>query len=161
MDEPTEVPGLTGVRVIACGNDLSPVIRNDGTVWVWSTNRYAQFGNGKRDHVTHYELEPRPVKDVEHAFAISSSDNQSHTIALLTDGTIRVCGHNDTGNGGVGTYGVAQVLPAAPKITGVKAVFVVGNNSFAVRSDGSMWVWGAESQLVWYFTQTTPIPTKK
>ena len=66
-----------------------------------------------------------------------------HFIALLKDGTIRIWGNTDWGQGGVGIAGTEQATPAAPKISGVKAVFAAGNSSFAIREDNSAWIWGA------------------
>jgi alpha-tubulin suppressor-like RCC1 family protein len=42
---PGQVPGLSGITVVAAGEDNSAAVKDDGTVWVWGSNSWGQLGN--------------------------------------------------------------------------------------------------------------------
>ena len=67
-------------------------------------------------------------------------------MVLLKDGTLRAWGNSDWGQIGASVSGTFQPRPQTPKIAGVKAFFLGGNHSFAIRNDGSLWIWGSEAQ---------------
>lgn len=46
------------------------------------------------------------------------------------------------------------------KLAGVTAVFVAGNNSFAVKTDGTFWIWGAGGRNEWPLEANTKLPVK-
>ncbi|MCU0247700.1 MAG: hypothetical protein MUC42_14090, partial [Bryobacter sp.] len=162
MDEAGEVPGLTGVAAVSAGTGVSTALKKDGTVWVWGANWHGQFGNGDRTDppgMTHgFELTPRPVAGVSNAMAISLGLTGRHTLALLKDGTLRGWGNTDWGQLGAGVSGTFQLRPVTPKISGVKAVFAAGNNTFAVKTDGSLWVWGSGGPREWPLTANAKLP---
>jgi alpha-tubulin suppressor-like RCC1 family protein len=116
-------------------------------VWVWGSNWQQQFGfpapteqaslNGG------WELTPQQVPGVTNVVEIALGINGRHTLARLRDGTLRVWGNNDWGQLGTGAGAGYQPRPVTPKIAGVAHVMAAGNNSFAVRTDGSLWAWGA------------------
>ena len=105
-------------------------------------NGQAGFGNGRRSE-RETSLTPLRVQGLANVTALVGAPLGRHFIALLKDGTIRIWGNTDWGQGGVGIAGTEQATPAAPKISGVKAVFAAGNSSFAIREDNSAWIWGA------------------
>ena len=47
---PLQVSGLSGVAAIAVGEDYSPALKADGTVWAWGYNGYGQLGDGTTAH---------------------------------------------------------------------------------------------------------------
>ena len=66
-----------------------------------------------------------------------------HAAALLGDGTLRMWGHNGFGQLGVGTSNDYSTRPVPVKgITNVSAVYLGSLRSAAVRTDGSLWIWG-------------------
>lgn len=137
---PHEVPGLSGAKTVV-STWVAAALKNDGTVWVWGNNGQALFGNGRREQT---EKSPVPVRvaGVANVAELAGANGGRHFLALLRDGTIRTWGNNDFGQAGNGAFGTFQMAPATSKISGVKAVFAVGNNSYAVRNDGSIWFWG-------------------
>ncbi|MBI4894054.1 MAG: hypothetical protein HY821_25780 [Acidobacteria bacterium] len=140
---PALVPGLDNVaQVVATG--VAAVLKKDGTVWVWGNNQQAQFGNGKRDD-QNFSESPVRVPNVANAVALTGALVGRHFLALLKDGTLRVWGNTDWGQAGVGISGMEQASVATPRISGVKTVFAAGNNSYAVKADGSLWIWGSGS----------------
>jgi alpha-tubulin suppressor-like RCC1 family protein len=46
-----------------------------------------------------------------------------------------------------------------PKIPNVRSVFAVGNNTFAVKTDGTFWGWGSGSTGQWPFNADVRLPT--
>ncbi len=163
LDTAGEVTGLRDVIAVAAGSGVSTALKRDGTVWVWGSNWQGQFGNGERDgsvgmNVGWY-LEPRQVQGVANVVAIAVGLSGRHTLALLKDGSLRGWGNTDWGQLGAGVSGTFQLKPIVPRINGVKAVFASGNNSFAVKNDGTFWAWGIGRQNEWPFTANTKFPT--
>jgi Regulator of chromosome condensation (RCC1) repeat len=144
-----EVTGLDHVVAIAAGTGggkgVSGAVRDDGTVWLWGTNTSAQMGNGagpmSPDDPGGRNLLPVQVKGV--AGAKSLSLGLGHAAALLRDGTLMMWGHDGWGQIGVGTSGFYHERPVkVTGITNVAAVYLGGPHSFAVKTDGSLWIWG-------------------
>ncbi|MBN8732514.1 MAG: hypothetical protein J0L64_18365 [Acidobacteria bacterium] len=164
MREGGEVPGLSGVVQVAAGNGVSTVLKKDGTVWVWGCNWHGQFGNGERTDppgVNYgWELTPRPVAGVANVTAIAVGLTGRHTLALRKDGTLTGWGNTDWGQIGAGVSGRFQAKPVIPKIAGVKAVWAAGNNSFAVRADGSFWIWGIGERNEWPLQMNAKVPQR-
>jgi alpha-tubulin suppressor-like RCC1 family protein len=146
---PAEVTGLDRVVAIDAGSaaahGVSGAIRDDGTVWLWGSNVSAMFGNGEGplsadDPGARYLL-PVPVKGI--AGAKSLSLGEGHVAVLLGDGTLRMWGHDGWGQIGVGTSGFYQEKPMkVTALANVTAVYLGGAHSFAVRADGTFWIWG-------------------
>ena len=162
LDEAGEVPGLSGVADIAAGSGIATVLKKDGTVWVWGSNWAGQFGNGDRSGTpgpNHgYQFVPQRIAGVANVAAISLGGR--HTLVLLKDGTLRGWGNTDWGQLGAGISGTFQLSPMTPRITGVKAVFAAGSNSFAVRTDGSLWMWGVGGRNEWPLPANTKLPVQ-
>ncbi|MEO5821076.1 MAG: hypothetical protein ABIT71_11255 [Vicinamibacteraceae bacterium] len=147
---PTEVRGLERVVAIAAGiggggSGVSGAVRDDGTVWLWGTNTSAQMGNGagpmSADEPGGRNLLPVLLAGVTGAKALSLGFG--HAAALLTDGTLRMWGHDGWGQIGVGTSGFYVEKPKkVAALADVQAVYLGGPHSFAVRADGSLWIWG-------------------
>ena len=144
-----QVAGLTNVVSIAAGQLVSTVVKKDGTVWVWGSNFQGQFGNGNRTDApvsgglsNEIETTPQQVAGVRNAVYVTSGLLGRHTIVLLKDATLRGWGNTDWGQIGAGVTADFQLTPVIPKITGVKAVFAVQNNTFAIKNDNTFWAWG-------------------
>lgn len=160
IELPHEVPGLTDVvSVVATG--IAAALKKDGTVWVWGHNGQAQFGNGRRTEAEQTRI-PVQVPRIGNVTSLSGAINGRHFLALQKTGTIIVWGNSDWGQGGVGITGKEQSTPSALKLTAVKSVFAAGNNSFAVREDGSLWIWGLGSSQprVWPMQKNSATPLR-
>ncbi len=155
-----EVPGLTDVAGIVA-TQVAAVLKKDGTVWVWGNNDQAQFGNGRRD-IDERTRVPVRVPGVANVTALCGAMSGRHFLALLKDGTLRTWGNTDWGQAGIGVTGCEQATVATPRINGVKAVFAAGNNSLAIKPDGSLWIWGNGSPYpgVWPLTRRAPFPVQ-
>jgi len=160
---PGEVSGLTEVAQVVTGMGVSTALKKDGTVWVWGSNWQQQFGfpaptlqpqlNGGG-----YELTPQQVPGIAGAVEIAVGMGRQ-TLVRLKDGTLRGWGNSDFGQLGTGGGAGYQPRPMALKIAGVARVFAAGNNSFAVRTDGSLWAWGSGGANEWPLKTNVRVPT--
>ncbi len=148
---PVEVTGLDRVVAIAAGvasfggNSFSGALRDDGTVWVWGSGVSGVMGNGTEnpspDDPGGRNLLPLQVKGLTNVKALSLGFG--HAAALLGDGTLRMWGHNGFGQIGVGTSSEYYPKPVPVKgMTSVSAIYLGSMRSFAVRTDGSLRLWG-------------------
>lgn len=146
---PGQVATLDHVVAIAAGTggggSVSGAVRSDGTVWMWGTNASAQLGNGhgpvSPDDPGGRNPLPAQVPGVAGAKRLSIGDG--HVAVLLSDGTLRLWGHDGWGQIGVNTSGSYHDSPM--KVTGISSVadvYLGGPHSIAVRTDGSLWAWG-------------------
>ena len=148
---PAEVKGLDRIVSIAAGvasfagNCFSGAVRDDGTVWTWGSSGSGVMGTGLRDVSPDQPggriLLPQQVPGLANVKTLSLGFG--HAAALLGDGTLRMWGHDGYGQIGVGTSGEYHLKPVPVKgITRVSAVYLGSMRSFAVRSDGTFWIWG-------------------
>lgn len=160
VELPHEVPGLNGVIAVAASG-VATALKNDGTVWVWGKNTQAQFGNGRRTDEDRTRT-PILIPKVTNITAIAAALTGRHILALQKGGSVLAWGNSDWGQGGVGITGREQATPVGLKLTGVKAVFAAGNNSFAVREDGSLWIWGFGSEYAraWPMQKNAALPIR-
>jgi alpha-tubulin suppressor-like RCC1 family protein len=161
VNDPVVVPELADVTAVAAAGDVSLVLKKDGSVWAWGSNGQGQFGNGQRTSHPTVGTQPVPqrVPGIANAVAISAGLTGRHVLVVLKDGTLRGWGNTDYGQLGAGLAATFQLAPVTPKIAGVKAVFAVGNGSFAVKTDGSFWGWGNGDKARWPFQAVTKVPT--
>jgi len=74
---------------VAAGYDHSLALVNDGTVRGWGNNSSGRLGNGE------YSISNSvPVTVTGLSTAISIAGGNSHSLALLADGTLRAWGSN-------------------------------------------------------------------
>lgn len=150
-DKPQKVAGLGDVVSVAAQQGVSTVVKKDGTVWVWGCNYMSQFGNGKRSETPNrgdaeaVTIVPQQVVGIRGAASVANTGNALHTIVLMKDGTLRAWGNSDFGQVGSGISGGHVKTPAIPKINGVRAAFTITAKSYAIRHDGTLWMWGVKS----------------
>lgn len=129
---------VTG-RALASGVDSSFAILQDGSLWAWGNNREGQLGDGTT------ERRFAPVKIMDDVAAVSASG--AHTIAIKTDGSLWAWGDNSTGeigNGDIENRFVFVIVPE--KVMECTVTACAGSGyTIAVRTDGSLWVWGDNS----------------
>lgn len=145
---PALVEGLAGVVSVSATTYSSLALMKDGSVWVWGSNATGHFGNGQRPDqydLAGMTLKPVRVAGVSGVAAISAAITGRHVLALHKSGAVTCWGNSDWGQCGAGISGDFQPAPKPARIGTVKAVWAAGNNSLALRSDGSLWMWGAGS----------------
>jgi alpha-tubulin suppressor-like RCC1 family protein len=131
------------VGAVAAGMYHSVALRADGTVASWGTNYSGQLGDG----TTVQRMAPVDVLGLVDVIAVAAG--QYNTVALKSDGTVWSWGSN---NGTVGELGAGisdtyrtspvQVIHSSGPLTGVVAIAAGEQHSLALKSDGTVWVWG-------------------
>ena len=136
---------LTGITAIATGLSFTVGLKADGTVWTWGLNTNGQLGDGTLDD-KHYPVQAIGVTDV-----VAVAAGGSHSLALKNDGTIWAWGANVKGQLGDNTL-VTSSTPLQVKdptgtgnITGIIAIAAGNTSSVALKSDGTVWTWGANT----------------
>jgi alpha-tubulin suppressor-like RCC1 family protein len=154
---PIQVPGVSNITAISSGWKHTLALKSDGTVWSWGLNGHGELGDGTSINRSNAVQ----VLNLSNIVMVSGGDYNS--IALRSDGTVWKWGLNDVGELGQGTNdntgpGPAVDLIAHPfpvQVTldkfgnAFSNVVMVSNRDYhnmALKSDGSMWMWGANDQ---------------
>jgi alpha-tubulin suppressor-like RCC1 family protein len=140
---PVQVMGLTGVTQVAAGPLFSLALRSDGTVWAWGDNGHGELGRGT---VTDHEVTPAQVPGLAGVTKISAG--RYFGLALLSDGTVRAWGLNDSGQLGNSTTADSAVpvkVTGLSQVTGISAGWdsAVATQTSAISAVTSVWTWGS------------------
>jgi alpha-tubulin suppressor-like RCC1 family protein len=137
----TSSAGGANWKQVSAGNSFISAIKTDGTLWCWGNNGNGQLG----DNTTTSRSTPVTT------FAGGTNWKQVscgyfNTAAIKTDGTLWIWG---SGSGGkLGTNDVAQRLTPVTTFAGGtnwKQVFVGRQHNAAIKTDGTLWVWGTNT----------------
>ncbi len=139
-----QVGNLSGVMSIAAGAEHSIAIKNGNTVVAWGKNDKGQLGDGTNTpHQT-----PAAVNTLSNIIAIAAGG--AHSLALRSDGTVWAWGDNALGQLGDSTTmprsnPVQVVDDTNAPLTQVTKIAAAGDHSVALKSDGTVWVWGVNA----------------
>lgn len=147
LDSNTPLPIISfdpGVRSISGGGWHSMALSNNGSLWTWGANNFGQLGDGTNTN----RVDPVQVTGLP-TNVITVSAGVEHSLALLSDGTVRAWGNNTDGQLGDGTNNNSAVPVQVSGLDNVIAIFAGGWHSMAIKNDGTVWTWGrnAEGQL--------------
>jgi alpha-tubulin suppressor-like RCC1 family protein len=88
---PAQIGITTGWFIVNTGNSFSMALKADGTLWSWGYNFYGQIGNGNTNNQT------SPVQiGTETDWYTTFDGGFSHTVALKSNGSLRVWGSNNS-----------------------------------------------------------------
>lgn len=168
---------MDNVAAVSCGGSHTAAIKTDGSLWMWGDNTPGALGNDRQyDHIVN-DLAPNdrhvyqsvPVKVMDNAAAVSCAGtlNSAVTAVIKTDGSLWMFGGNSygaVGNGGGGDVFVhnlywAQTVPVKV-LDGVAQVTTDGAVTSALKTDGTVWSWGGNPNLVGndkYGTTAAPV----
>lgn len=137
---------------VANGAQHSLVINSDGTVFAWGMNTYGQLGNG----TTQDSGAGLEVPGLTGVVSVAAGDR--HSLALRSDGTVWAWGDNGQRQLGVpsNTSPTSTSPVQVPGLTGVMSIAAGAEHSMAVRSDGTVWSWGANGSGQLGTTPTEP-----
>ena len=151
--------GGTNWKQVSCGDSHTAAIKTDGTLWTWGFNYYGQLG----DNTTIFKSTPIQTSTGGTNWKqVSCGD--SHTAAIKTDGTLWTWGFNYYGQLGDNTT-TKRSTPVTTFAGGTnwKQVATGSNHTVAIKTDGTLWVWGrnttgqlGDNTLI---TRSTPVQT--
>ena len=140
---PKQVGALTTWATLAAGaENFSVAIKTDGTLWSWGKNNYGTLGLG---NTTNYSSPKQVGALTAWATVVAGSD---HTLSIKTDGTLWSWGRNQSfgifaGRLGDGTTTTRSSPVQIGALTTWSKVAAGSYHSLAIKTDGTLWSWGA------------------
>ena len=149
------------VKEVGCGLFYSYIVKNDGTLYSCGYNNVGQLGMGYTDTNANRSF-VRVTNEVDKVFCAIR-----HIMIIKTDGSVWACGENMYGKLGLGgTTNRTTFTQVNTNINNdVKQVACVGDHTFIIKNDNSLWACGfngsgqlgigSETSSVTTFTQVT------
>lgn len=141
VPQPVELTQLRPVLAIASGDQHSLFLYEDGTVWAAGSNSFGQLGID--DESGRSRETPVQVVGLDSVVAVAAGS--IHSLALRDDGSVWAWGSNARGQIGTGSLREALKPTRVERLsTFDDSVAIAANdqNSFALRSDGTVWAFG-------------------
>lgn len=138
----TDSAAVTGFRDVLCGSDFYAALRTDGSVLTWGANEHGQLGN--RESYVPWTDKRVVLTDVA---SIATSEWATFAFAVKNDHSLWGWGENDCGQLGDGTR--EDKFSPVKIMDSVRYVFATAYQTgpplltFAIKTDGSLWAWGA------------------
>jgi len=133
------IAGGSNWSSVAGGYSITGAIKTDGTLWVWGKNNYGQLGDNS---ITNWSS---PVQTIAGGSNWSSfySGGASFSGGIKTDGTLWVWGRNDLSLLGDNTQ-IHRSSPVQTIAGGTNWKQAAGgtDHTAAIKTDGTLWVWG-------------------
>jgi alpha-tubulin suppressor-like RCC1 family protein len=135
---PVQVPGTTWKQIQAPDTNIF-ALKTDGTLWAWGYNNVGQLGDG----TTTNRSSPVQITGTWKHIGIGGGDSRG--LAIKTDGTLWSWGRGSAyGTLGIGSSGVGVNKNSPVQIAGTTWKFVSAGRdaASAIKTDGTLWVWG-------------------
>ena len=135
------IAGGTNWKQASCGNQMMSAVKTDGTLWCWG---YGAFGSmGDNTNVS----KSSPVQTITGGTNWSTTAVGYSTVyGIKTDGTLWCWGRNSSG--GLGDNTVVNRSSPVQTVTGgtnwskVSSLYM---HVAAIKTDGTLWLWGINS----------------
>ena len=140
------VPGiirLKKVKDISAGAHHSLVIYGSGYIYAWGAKD--RKSDGSTSNQTHWGAGTISRLNTEIKDAVAVACGAHHSLVLKENGTVVAWGRNDEGQvtGTATSSPYCVVAEPVPNLTGVVAISAGEEYSMALKSNGSVQVWGA------------------
>ena len=135
------VAGGNNWKMTAGGHQFSAAIKTDGTLWLWGQNHSGQLGDTTIVHRS------SPVQTVAGGtnWRFVACGNYS-TGAIKTDGTLWLWGSGLNGRlGNNSTISRSSPVQTVSGGTNWKQLTLGNEASHAIKTDGTLWAWGSNS----------------
>jgi len=140
---PIQIGALSNWSTIATGNYTTLAVKTDGSLWGWGSNAYATLGNS----TTVSYSSPIQIGTLTNWKSVISTYYNS--LAVKADGTLWSWGQNQNGSLGLNTsflyYSSPVQVGSLTNWKSLSAVQVSVNAVLAIKTDGSLWGWGDNS----------------
>lgn len=138
---PVQVAGGGTWKAVACGGYNTVALRTDGTLWCWGYD----FDQSRSENLI---SQPTPVQLGTATDWTAIAAGGGHLAALRADGTVWTWGNNFSGS--FGDNSPLEAYRGQPAQMGSAANWASihgnGNHVLAVRTDGTLWAWGADGE---------------
>jgi len=132
--EPVQVLGVSNITSVEVGKNSIYALTQDGKVWNWGDN--LSYVDGKD-----FYINPVQMPTLSNVISIAVGDD--HSLAVKKDGTVWVWGMGTWGQLGNGSTQNSYSLPTQlSTISNVAMVEAEQYRSYAVKTDGTAWGWG-------------------
>ncbi|MBE5039896.1 RCC1 domain-containing protein [Ructibacterium gallinarum] len=135
---PGQVEGLSGITAVSAGENFALALSKDGKVYSWGDNRSGQLGLSDTEN----RQTPQEITAIS-GRVISLSAGSAHGAAVTSDQTVWLWGSNSDGQlakpKGVKQEETPFRLSSISRITAVSAGEM---QTLALRTDGSVYMWG-------------------
>lgn len=133
------VAGGANWKQVSAGFFHTAAIKTDGTLWSWGRNTSGELGTNNTISTS------SPVQTISGGTnwkQVSAGDG--HTAAIKTDGTLWLWGRNDYGALGANLLNAAISSPVQTISGGTnwKQVSAGQSTTGAIKTDGTLWMWG-------------------
>jgi len=146
---PIQIPGTWGGTALTRGLNSRGAVKSDGTLWMWGRNRFGSLGQNQGVSNNQYSLSS-PTQVGTDATWTSTRGGLCQgywvTAAIKTDGTLWTWGANEKGALGINVTS-EYARRSSPTQVGTDTTWSklgnAGYNGFgAVKTDGTLWIWG-------------------
>lgn len=131
---------------ISAGNNHTVVLKFDGSVWAAGLNASGQLGDNS---LTEHILLAGVNNLGSGSGVVTVRCGGSHSLALMSDGTVSAWGENGSGQIGNNSLTDQKVPLAVSGLNNVTAIAGGGGHSLALIADGTLKAWGenADGQI--------------
>ncbi|MGA8539971.1 MAG: hypothetical protein WB566_10755 [Terriglobales bacterium] len=144
-DLPVAVSNLSGAAGIAAGGYHTCALLANGTVQCWGVNDVGELGNDNLA-VTQSSTPLTVIGNVVPGAGVKHlASGDSHTCALISDGTVQCWGYNGAGQLGNGSLNSSSTPVAVAGLSGPAIAIATGyQHSCALLAGGTMQCWGGD-----------------
>ena len=143
---------LDDVVQFSIGDDHVGAVKKDGSLYMWGSNSSGQLNlpGGDYTHSVPFmgessAVQTTPARVAADVAQVSCGSN--HTGIVKTDGSLWICGDNQSGQLGNGKYGKEAGSSTFIKIMDdAAAVKCSGNSTFVLEKDHTLWSFGFNGQ---------------